>query len=1002
MFKRLTLLTICITLILSPLSVSASSEEYSCVQDQEIMTVNMTVDPNASFENTVKLIEQTDGVNILSENSLLTRSITVCTTKENINKISRLNGISGVYESSKINRPRAVGDIEPAVSGGFERHFADKQAAGDDIDYLINKQSGGGQVVAIIDTGINPYHETMSLDEGTETAISETEAKEKIEQLGYGRYFSEKIPFYFNYHDRDYNITDKDNKSHGMMVASLAAGNSEKMRSAAANAQILAMRVFSDNDEYASDYDVVTAMEDALFLGADVINLSLGGDGGFSNFNNFYSTAIKKAQEMGVVIVSAAGNSGTSDLGNPDSRLYDNGTVSYPASQDGVISVAACDLKKEIAYFSGYGPLSDLSFGVDITAKGVDTFSASNSGYSIASGTSFASPTVAAAAVLVRAKLEAQGFSGKELCETTASVIKSTATPTDETVRAQGSGILNLKKALKTDVCLMGNGKKNNVVLGEMDSMKTFSIELKNLTERYLDYSVDDVSLFAETKTASGKIDYATVNFNKSMIELLPKATESISINFTLPSRMYNDSYIYGFIKLSRSDGFYVTIPFLGFNGKWTSQPVITGGDEYGDLCLYTRRDDVWYENNKITPNADGIDDFIYPVFFQYRDAKYIKSSIYSKDVEFICDCGYLGYSPKDKYYDYAYEGCPELTDKYDATRTSSLACNGYYYNAKTGDIEPLPSGEYYLVIEAQLDFENASSERQFLKFFVDSTDAKIGEEEYDIDSDNSDIQFVNLQNVTYISDYYEGFDKETGVFTDIGSLSFLPDKLTVEGKEITDFTEKDGRYYFEASFLLTDSLKAYNVVAEKNSERVIDKEYFIGYDDEVPLLKTDIKYSEIPSWLCERLNDYKGIIFRNDLKNGFNVKASDNSFYYMYLCVNSVVYLISDGTDFYDIKVNINNFLNGDILLVEAFDCSGFCTQEKYFVLDFLPVFGDNDFDEKVTSADALRALQASVGKYKMGVLEKAVSDMDGNNSISASDALKILQISVGKITIE
>ena len=83
---------------------------------------------------------------------------------------------------------------------------------------------------------------------------------------------------------------------------------------------------------------------------ADVINLSLGG-GAFSQMEQDTYTLARNA---GVVIVAAAGNESSS---NP----------SYPASYDGVISVSAVDINKQLA------PYSNTGTTVDVAAPGGDT-----------------------------------------------------------------------------------------------------------------------------------------------------------------------------------------------------------------------------------------------------------------------------------------------------------------------------------------------------------------------------------------------------------------------------------------------------------------------------------------------------------------------------------------------------------------------------------------------------------------------------------------------------
>jgi hypothetical protein len=110
----------------------------------------------------------------------------------------------------------------------------------------------------------------------------------------------------------------------------------------------LIARVFDDagNGQFTSVIN--EGIDWAIDQGADVINMSLGG-GGFSQTgqNLFY-----KAHILGVLSVASAGNNGNTQL-------------SYPASYDNVISVAAVDQNKKRASFS------QSNNEVDISAAGV-------------------------------------------------------------------------------------------------------------------------------------------------------------------------------------------------------------------------------------------------------------------------------------------------------------------------------------------------------------------------------------------------------------------------------------------------------------------------------------------------------------------------------------------------------------------------------------------------------------------------------------------------------
>jgi serine protease len=95
---------------------------------------------------------------------------------------------------------------------------------------------------------------------------------------------------------------------------------------------------------------------------ADIINLSLGGGGNCQIAADTFTLA----RAAGVIVVAAAGNDGTS-------------TPSFPASCDGVVSVAAVDLNRNPAAYSSFGPT------IDVTAPGGD-LSADRNGDGYADG----------------------------------------------------------------------------------------------------------------------------------------------------------------------------------------------------------------------------------------------------------------------------------------------------------------------------------------------------------------------------------------------------------------------------------------------------------------------------------------------------------------------------------------------------------------------------------------------------------------------------------------
>jgi hypothetical protein len=147
-------------------------------------------------------------------------------------------------------------------------------------------------------------------------------------------------------------------------------------------ARILPIKCATDSPVAPSILNGYEGIAYAAAMGASVINCSWGGGTASQAEQEVISTAIG----LGSVIVAAAGNSGVEE------QLY-------PGSYAGVLSVAAVGSNDVRASFSSYHS------SVGISAPGVSILSTyPGNTYGYADGTSMASPVVAGAAALVRAK----------------------------------------------------------------------------------------------------------------------------------------------------------------------------------------------------------------------------------------------------------------------------------------------------------------------------------------------------------------------------------------------------------------------------------------------------------------------------------------------------------------------------------------------------------------------------------------------------------------------
>ena len=140
--------------------------------------------------------------------------------------------------------------------------------------------------------------------------------EEKIQDLGHGQWFSDKVPFGYSYVSERNEILNSAN-IHGYHVAGIAAANgSEEERyisGVAPDAQVLAMQVYdAETGNGGFSDDIICAIEDSVKLGADIINMSLGQDCGFYEDDRYINRAVNRANEQGVFVAISAGNAGMS------------------------------------------------------------------------------------------------------------------------------------------------------------------------------------------------------------------------------------------------------------------------------------------------------------------------------------------------------------------------------------------------------------------------------------------------------------------------------------------------------------------------------------------------------------------------------------------------------------------------------------------------------------------------------------------------------------------
>ncbi|NEA99688.1 S8 family serine peptidase [Streptomyces sp. SID13726] len=240
-----------------------------------------------------------------------------------------------------------------------------------------------------------------------------------------------------------------DKFGHGTHVASIAAGTGAKSdgkyKGVAPGAKILNGKVLDDTGS-GDDSGILAGMDWAAAQGADVVNLSLGGQD-TPEIDPLEAQVNKLSAEKGILFAVAAGNSGTESVGSP-------------GSADAALTVGAVDDKDRLADFSSTGPrVGDGAVKPDLTAPGVDITAAAAKGsvidlevgekppgYLTISGTSMATPHVAGAAAIL--KQEHPDWGHAEL----KGALTGSTKGGNYTPFQQGSGRVQVDKAIKQTV----------------------------------------------------------------------------------------------------------------------------------------------------------------------------------------------------------------------------------------------------------------------------------------------------------------------------------------------------------------------------------------------------------------------------------------------------------------------------------------------------------------------------------------------------------------------
>jgi thermitase len=200
---------------------------------------------------------------------------------------------------------------------------------------------GAGQVVAVVDTGVDLTHPDIVGNLWTNPSPDPGDH-------GYDFVDEDGNPDDYNFHG-----------THVAATVAATAGNGIGIAGVAPEAEIMAVRAL-DGDGSGLTSDIAAGIAYAAERGAEVINLSLGGPAGGDQATE---DAIELAATKGAVVVAAAGNEGVDNDAEPHTPCA--------LPQANLICVAALTKSGGLAGFSNFGAES-----VDIAAPGTSILSA--------------------------------------------------------------------------------------------------------------------------------------------------------------------------------------------------------------------------------------------------------------------------------------------------------------------------------------------------------------------------------------------------------------------------------------------------------------------------------------------------------------------------------------------------------------------------------------------------------------------------------------------------
>ncbi len=383
------------------------------------------------------------------------------------------------------------------------------------LDYIPENE---GVVVAVLDTGVDRYHEDLSLNMWQNIA----DPINGLDDDGNG--FVDDLNGY-NFCGYTYETPDNDpmdQHSHGTHLSGLiSAEQNNSIGIAGINSKTKIMAVkFLDERGYGNQLDAAMAIRYAVDNGADIINCSWG----FYRKNTVLEDAMAYAESKGVIVIAAMGNTNTN-------------LKEYPAAFSSVWAIGASSDSEERAHFSSIGE------HIDFSVPGQDIYSLINgNSYGFKSGTSQSSAIMTG---IVAKLLSNNPEATKSELYT---LLKSVSTQSEAKDLILGYGIPDIE-----DLLLKLN-------LTEVDEEETVVVSFVGTMSisRFMNYPnpiIDSTTFGFESNESGAEIEIVIYNQLGDKVDSLSATSSSgyNKISWT-PDTLLNGTYFYRTIITGTSD----------------------------------------------------------------------------------------------------------------------------------------------------------------------------------------------------------------------------------------------------------------------------------------------------------------------------------------------------------------------------------------------------------------------------------------------------------------